>query len=94
MAKFPETVLAKVEVWSIDNGWEFDIPESKRGRGALSLALDYIVARAKAEQIPVLEGVLISIWSEAHHNRLCLFYADKYGFKYNPDSNRVVKILN
>lgn len=89
-----QTLLAKVDVYPTEIGWEFDIPKSERGTGALSLALDYIVARAKTEEIPALEGLLTRICTKAHHSRLCYFYADKYGFEYNPDNNRITKFLS
>jgi hypothetical protein len=96
MNKFAQARLVKVDVKSIEKGWEFDIPESKRGTGtgALSLALDYIVARARVEEIPALEAPLTRILRKAHHKRLNYFYADKYGFEYNPDNNRITKILS
>jgi hypothetical protein len=94
MNEFPQKRLAKIDVKSIEKGWEFDIPDSKRGTGALSLALDYIVARARAEEIPALEGPLTRILTKGHHKRLKYFYADKYGFEYNPIDNRITKGLS
>lgn len=82
MEQFPYKVLAEVDIWLAGSGWGFDIPKSARGTGALSLALDYIVARAKKEEVPVLEAMLTYIRNEAHRIRLCNFYARKYGFTY------------
>jgi hypothetical protein len=89
-----EKVLAKVDVLPLNSkiGWNFDIPISGHGRGALSLALDYVLALAKAEQVPVLEAMFTHVEYEDHRIRLCNFYKRKYEFIYqpnlsNPESN-------
>lgn len=90
IAKFSDRneVLARIDSYPLETkkGWGFDIPKSERGTGALSLALNYVLALAKAEQVPILEAKLTSIWDEAHRIRLGNFYKRKYGFTYLPDS--------
>ncbi len=93
MNNFSHKRLAEVDAWPTNSGWEFDIPISSGGTGAVSHAMDYIIARARAEGVPVLKGRLIHVQYEAHRARLCHFYAGKYGFSHISSDGYIIKEL-
>jgi hypothetical protein len=68
----------------------------KASTGATSLALDYLIARAKEDGVRALTGQLLqskSIINEGHRSRLYFFYIEKYKFNHNPLTNRLFKSL-
>jgi multidrug efflux pump subunit AcrA (membrane-fusion protein) len=90
--------LARIAVTLHERHYSLDIHtgRDKASTGAASLALDYLIARARADGVQALTGHLLqsgSIVNEGHRSRLYFFYIKKYNFDYNPLTNRLFKLL-
>jgi len=71
-------------------------PTATISQGASSLAMDWLVKRAKKEGVGEIFGFLThSITSEAHRGRLHNFYLKKHGFVHTPvgTETRLSKLL-
>ncbi|WP_045687740.1 hypothetical protein [Hymenobacter sp. AT01-02] len=65
--------------------------QQHRSRGGNSLAMDYVLKRAKKHGIEALNGQLIHFTEERDRIRLYCFYGHKYGFTYEPSTNTITK---
>ncbi len=99
----PPVFVAKIHVdileeriFNAGKRYKLDIePVSGKSRGANSLAMDWLLKRAKEEGVKEIFGTLTqSIINEAHRIRLYNFYIRKYGFIYTPENNTITKIID